>query len=501
MMKLEQITRPLIAYSLCFDDVMKTFLSAHGIAYDKAFSACWEFQYERGKNFSEAVTFPHDGYKKYECIGIDIKKIKIDGEGMLPNVIDQIKTGKVVPIHYDGYYCPWDKIQIQKDHRWHNLHTVLAYAADDQAECFYIDDPFYNVCGKTVPYASFGTASKFYLSIDTTGYKQKTYAQLQSEGMESFLKMPMFEQMEQFLFDFEDHIRKGNYDGIFDAEWVKTIEQGYMTRHYLWLFYRSLYRETGKAEHGKAALLFYIDLQAWKECVTQSHKGWRRCNKQGRSELFARSFSRVIESEKHIAEVLINGCNDCEEIISETIPPQTARSLPLLLNTLLNARGCKQFRRERKSADITGEGEYILPEKKYLKKVHAGNIEYPVLFGEERDHIRCEGQKLEIPRGNHCGIAFLICSEWGRSLFSAVFHGRKKLYYCDSILNDFTNPEWNSVRIGVSCLVGKKRDKVFQKNIYLQSLYFSFPKDDIIEEIILPDCISVHLFSAVLVDE
>lgn len=52
-MKLEQITRPLIAYSLCFDDVMKTLLSAEAIAYDKAFSFCWEFVYETGKKFSE----------------------------------------------------------------------------------------------------------------------------------------------------------------------------------------------------------------------------------------------------------------------------------------------------------------------------------------------------------------------------------------------------------------------------------------------------------------
>lgn len=498
-MKLEQITRPLIAYSLCFDDVMKTYLSAYNIAYDKAFSSCWEFKYERGKDFSEAVNFPHVGFKKYESIGIDVKKIKVEGKEELSAVIAQVKAGKVVPIHYDGYVCPWDKLQ--KRRRWHNLHTVLAYAADDKKKYFCVDDPFYEISNQRVPYAAFGTASRFYLAIDITGYTKKTYAQLQSESMASFLTTPIFEQMEQFLSDFKERISEDNYEGIFTVEWVRMIEQGYMTRHYLWLFYKSLYHETEKLQHGKAALLFYVALQAWKECVTQSHKGWRRRDKKERSESFARSFSRVIETEKEIAEVLLNGCDACEGILSEGIPLRNAHCTPLPLDALLNARGCKKSRFERSKADITGEGEYILPAKKHLKSVRAKEIVYPVFFGEKQDHVRCEGQHIKIPHRDYDGIAFLACSEWGRSLFSAVFQGRKNTYYCDAILNDFTYPEDNSVRIGVSCLVGKKRDKVFQKNIYLQSLYFSFPKDDIIEEIILPDCVSVHLFSAVLVDE
>ncbi len=496
-MKLEQITRPLIAYSLCFDDVMKTLLSAEAIAYDKAFSFCWEFVYETGKKFSEAISFPCVGFKKYACIGIDVKKVEIDGEEALSTVVAQIKSGKIVPIHYDGYVCPWDKLQ--KKRRWHNLHTVLAYAVDDKKRCFRVDDPFYEVSDKRMPYTAFGTASKFYLTVDTTGYVSKTYARLQTESMETFVRTPMFEHMETFLADFQECIRTDRYEGIFDVDWVKTIEKGYMTRHYLWLFYRSLYRETGKAEHGKAALLFYVDLQEWKECVTQSHKGWRRRDKKSRGELFALAFSRVIGTERKIAEVLTNGCETCEGILSECVPLRDAHCTPVPLDTLLNARGCKKSRHDREKADITGEGEYILPAKKHLKSVRAKEIVYPVFFGEKRDHIRCEGQHIRISQGDHDGIAFLACSEWGRSLFSAVFVGRQKTYYCDPILNDFTNPEENSVRIGTSCVIGKRRDRVFKKNIYLQSVYFKFPEYDIIEEIILPDCISVHLFSVVLV--
>ena len=129
-----------------FDDVMKTLLSAEAIAYDKAFSFCWEFVYETGKKFSEAISFPCVGFKKYACIGIDVKKVEIDGEEALSTVVAQIKSGKIVPIHYDGYVCPWDKLQ--KKRRWHNLHTVLAYAVDDKKRCFRVDDPFYEVSDK-----------------------------------------------------------------------------------------------------------------------------------------------------------------------------------------------------------------------------------------------------------------------------------------------------------------------------------------------------------------
>lgn len=175
-MKLEQITRPLIAYSLCFDDVMKTLLSAEAIAYDKAFSFCWEFVYETGKKFSEAISFPCVGFKKYACIGIDVKKVEIDGEEALSTVVAQIKSGKIVPIHYDGYVCPWDKLQ--KKRRWHNLHTVLAYAVDDKKRCFRVDDPFYEVSDKRIAlYTTVGATDglQYTLSEDGKSYSVTGY--------------------------------------------------------------------------------------------------------------------------------------------------------------------------------------------------------------------------------------------------------------------------------------------------------------------------------------
>lgn len=491
-LKLRQIERPLIAYSLCFDDVMKTLLEEKCIAYDKPFAGCWEFEYRFDGVWSEAIKFPSAGFRKYINVGIEIQRRKIEGQSTLREIVKMIGSGEFVPLHYDGYYCPWDKLQ--KVRRWHNSHTVLIYAADRKRKRFLADDPYYGVSGKGIPYASLGNASRFYLSVKTENYIDRSYEELYVGAEKKLQTERPIENMERFLTDF----KAGDVDnGVFDAKWVAMIEKGYMTRHYLRLFYVSLYRETGKTEHGMAAMLFYTDLQHWKECVTQSHKGFRGTNKSTRKSLFVQAFERVIETEKQIYNVLHGeGLWNARMIAAKKRTDMSVtESLDLL--PLYNARACKRTRREKTVADVTGEGEYILPKRKYRKKLKTAGVCFPLRLGESFDNVTCKGQKISV-EGEWRGVAFLACSEWGRSQFSVIVETSDCRYICDAILNDFTNPASNSVLIGCSCLSGTSKDTVFQKKIYVQSVTIELPQRSYVKSIVMPECPSVHVFSAVL---
>ena len=45
-MEVLQEVRPLIKYSICFDDIMRTYLTNEGITYYHPYGVCFEFEYD-----------------------------------------------------------------------------------------------------------------------------------------------------------------------------------------------------------------------------------------------------------------------------------------------------------------------------------------------------------------------------------------------------------------------------------------------------------------------
>lgn len=493
-LELKQIERPFIAYSLCFDDVMRTYLESVDIPYWHAFGSCWEFCYDPMKSTENSVSFPTVGYKKYEALGIEVCKYPIEDREKAGNTIKALLSeGKIVPLHYDGYYCPWDKLQ--KRRRWHNSHTVLVRGMEKRGKNWIADDPYYLVKNKKVPVSAIGVATKFYFAIDTEHYRERTPQERFKEFLPKFMKAPVA-AMEEFLADTTQKTENG--EKIFGEKWIKTMENGFMTRHYLWLFFRHLREETGETTFGMAELLFFGDLQLWKECVIHSLKGVRKQHEKEHEEGFIHTFKKIIDMEREILSFLHNEkADNHRELISSCEIEDAKESHAVDLHALFNARGCKKTRRDRIPADITGEGEYIVPLKKFLKRVIYKDIAFELELGAEYDHFRCAGQAVTIEDSERWkGIAFLACSEWGCSQFLIRMVGRRKEYLSDFVLNDFTNPDRNSVLIGSSYLGAGKR---FQKKVYLQAVYFEFPAGDAIREIRFPDCPSAHVFAAVLI--
>lgn len=492
-LQLKQIERPFIAYPLCFDDVMRTYLENINIPYWHAFGGCWEFCYDPKKPTDEEVSFLSVGYKKYEVLGIEVRKYPADDRN---NTVKEIKKllseGKIVPLHYDGYYCPWDKMQ--KKRRWHNRHTVLVRRTDKRGENWIVDDPYYSVKNKKVPISEIGSATKFYFTINTESYREKTSQGRFEEFLPKFTEAPIV-AMKEFLADITQKTKNG--ENIFSAKWIETIENGFMTRHYLWLFFRHLRQETKKTLFGMAELLFFSDLQLWKECVIHSLKGGRKHREKEHEAGFLQTFREIIVNEQKIYSLLHDGkTKGQQELISTSEIGWIKENEAINLHTLFNARACKKGRRDLFAADITGEGEYIIPQRRFLKKIKVKGITFLVDLGARLDHFRCAGQIMTISdSAKWKGIAFLACSEWGCSQFLIKMIGRNKEYLSDCLLNDFTNPEYHSVGIGSSYLGPGKR---YQKKIYFQAVYFDFPGEEKICAIEFPDCPSAHVFSAVL---
>ncbi len=498
-MELCRIERPFIAYSLCFDDVMRTYLHREGIPYSEGFGSCWEFKYNgKCENISHAVEFPSVGYGKYSALGIHVTKKPIKNTKVACNaILSLLEKEKVVPFHYDGFYCPWDTMQ--KKRRWHNFHTVLVRAIDKRGKNWIADDPYYIVKDKKIPLSAMGAASKFYLEIDVSDYRPRSADEIFQSALNKMLNDSPIEQMERFLHDLKEW-GIANENRLFDEKWLRAMENGYMTRHYLWLFFRELQNETRNDCCGILSLLFFGDLQLWKECVVHSLKGNGRMEKRERFVQFTQTFSAVIEKEKEIYNFVKNGkCAKNYALISSCEVGEVKDYKNIDLLPFFNARACKRSKRDIEHADITGEGEYILPKKKFCKRIAFKNIPFCTWAGQAKDHMRCEGQEIAISDSEKWkGIAFLVCSEWGRSQFMVKMKGKEKEYLSDFIANDFTYRSSHSVKIGKSYLIGTNKDVLFQKKIYLQCVYFVFPANESIDKITMPQCPSAHVFSAVL---
>lgn len=499
-MKLYRIPKPLIAYTLCFDDAMRTYLENEGIPYVHAFGACWEFTYNgQTDDMAKAVSFPSVGFGKYESLGIQIEKKEIaDGFAAFEELKTLLSEGIVVPIHYDGFYCRWDPML--KTKRWHNRHIVLARNFDKKENNLIVDDPHFTVRSKKLPVSSLGTASKFYYRVNTKNYKPRTSEEHFHAIKCKFGDYKSIADMERFLSDLKIKSECETPDWLFSEQWNLMIANGYMTRHFLWLYFRNLFSETKKMSYGFLEWMFFGELQLWNECMTHSLKGARRKNKRMRFLSFLKTFEAVIEKEKEIFSAI--NCNDGNkpfEILSFKQPRETNDYFNIDLTSYMNTRSCKYNKRDCAEADLTGEGEYIIPFRKFTKRIKIHGIAFPVCLGELYDGIRCEGQKIIISEKRKAkGIALLVCTEWGSSQFLFKLRGEKKEYGAQCIVEDFTDRSKDSVRAGKSYLKGKHCDKLFQKRIYFRCTYFELSEFDEITELILPVSPSIHIFSAVL---
>lgn len=500
-MKLYQIEKPFIAYTLCFDDVMRTYLQNKGIPYIYAFGTCWEFEYSGDtEDMACAVTFPSVGFGKYESLGIRIVKKEIEDRSVvLKEIRELLARGKVIPIHYDGYYCRWDPML--KTKRWHNRHIVLARETDKKEKNLIVDDPHFSVHSKKLSFSELGTASKFYYLIQTENYKKCTVEEHFRLICKKYKNENPIKAMEHFLIDLKEKAKCKICDWLFAEKWNLMISNGYMTRHFLWLYFRELYSNTGEMKFGILEWQFFGALQLWNECLTHSLKGARRKDKRIRLMSFIESFQAVIAKEKEIYTVL------CQERISDSfqiVSLKKANRLETIQNidlaSVMNARSCKKSIYDKEEADLTGEGEYIVPFHKYINKVKIHGIDFSVRLGDSFDSVRCEGQEIPISGGKDAkGIALLICTEWGSTQFYFKAQGLKKEYGAECVIEDFTNQSAYSLKVGRSYLKGKSHDKLFQKRVYFRYAYFEFSERDTITSITLSVCPSVHIFSAVFV--
>ena len=93
-LELKQIERPFIAYSLCFDDVMRTYLCNVQIPYWHAFGACWEFCYDPMKSTEDSVSFPTVGYIESKQTK---KKLWDEIEELQLEIFDYRKQAYLIP--------------------------------------------------------------------------------------------------------------------------------------------------------------------------------------------------------------------------------------------------------------------------------------------------------------------------------------------------------------------------------------------------------------------
>ena len=499
-MEVLQEVRPLIKYSICFDDIMRTYLTNEGITYYHPYGVCFEFEYDiEGEHFWDRVKYPKSGFMKYPEFGITVEKIKTESlESLIELAKKTLAQGKCLPVHYDGYYCPWDTQQ--KIRRWHNRHTVLITGLNERKKYFSVADPFYLRSKEKLPFSTIGWASEFYLKIDTSSYVKTNGEDIHQSVIEKIKAKNHVESMESFLSDFIAYTSESKIDEpLFCDKWESMIEEGYMTRHYMWVFYSGLHKETGKSIYALLAVLFFHELQDWKECVVHSLKGWGHRDQKKYYTLFANSFHKVIKDEQKIVALLLGRSRgqNIGVIESASIASNCYNQQPINISASMNARGCKKNRRDRIFADITGEGEYVLPKWKLRKEIKFGKIRYEVALTEKKDHIRCQGQTIKVAQGKYKGVCVLVCSEWGRSQLLFEIRGKKK-YYTDFILQDFCDKGDYSIPIGKTYLKSSPKDIRIQKMVYFQSVFFPFPENEQIKSIKLPDCPSVHIFAMVL---
>ena len=480
--KIPQIhfARSAAEFPFCFDLVMAHLIAMQGEDWRRAFSVCCHARFRDQANAPEnALVFSHFEYEKYRFLGIRIKKVINKQDQMILSVMqEKLRKGIPFVIHFDAFYCPWDKACYQKRHNEH-LVIVTGLSRNQRKVC--VADVYFKKYHQKLDVKMLLEAGKYYLDISfPEKFRFKEASDYRTELFRFAKILQHFAdacQMEGFL---------KQTTNIPFAEGSYRVLQRARISQFFYRMYLLYLAERGDVEaHVLAKRLEEAD-QFWVNCLTYIVRGaWNfYYTEQGLSE----HIQRLSLFYQHIfdeVKLLENG--------SETINSSASLDIQKYYN-------CKMFLRDDECARsdfIEGEKLCVAPDRDISELIVGGRC-FRLNPKGDKDNIRTDGQKILCGDVRCRGVSLLCVAECGDIFFSCAFDfvkGERAQKFL--MAQDFPEKSKNGINLGDAYIITRWR--AFRK-VYARTLDVFFDGEKELHSITLPQNSHLHVLAlAVLI--
>lgn len=448
-----------IDFPICFDLSMATLAQSYGLDFRLFFSDCLKTTFNKdGKSLDEILTFPFWEDEKYKAKGVKIQKVHWSEL----NKNDYHLSGYNI-IHFDGFYCKWDRACYKKRH---NDHLVLL----NDGKTIY--DLYFNK-KKRITTKLLSKASGFFYSCQ--------FPQVLPD---------IREEPHELLAEFQ----KNFSDCVSEIGKRKTLLRPNGSNPFSMQLFRFLQRV-------RISLYFYRNfLQIYKDCdkikVIDN-------DLESIDNLFSSALLYIIKAiwaHEYEEDVAFNKLEKIAETLNEVGKTDYKMVGDYNLKTIENFRqisldeyfNCKMFlpNDQCERSDFI-EGDHLCVCLNDLKDISYGNLTIALAWLNDKDNIRCIKQEISVQKKCR-GMIFLVVAENGSFIGDFNFiTDRGDLRY-KKLITDFPRKTDESINIGQG--YDLSRYCVF-KNVYARIAAVDFKEPIFLQTVVLPNQSHLHIIA------
>lgn len=461
-------------YPLCIDIILAVLMTIKGIDYRKCYASCAEVEYcTNGNTVDRIIRFPMSGLEKYRKVGIRIDLCRKQSDDEAKQYIqNKLFENQPAVVHFDAYYCPWDKACYGKRH---NDHLVMVTGISWNKRRCKIVDPYFGYLKKTILTKRLFQAMRFWYKIEFP----QTMKSVEPNDPLINLKL-FFETLNRFSNEVAFEYLHLDTELGFMTKLYRTLQAGRVSLYFYRLYLMSLNRIPMLCSKLKEADCL------WVNCLLYIVRG-----------------ARTYYSAKEMKEKLKELSNFQENLFAqnsmwklETTLEKIKECRTIDLRKYLN---CKMFLSDEeceKSTFIEHEKLCISPVRDIGNIIFEGKV-FRLLPQEREDNIRCNGQKIDC-RSIVCkGISLLMVAEW-IDITGSIRCEFKDGDMAETQITVYDFPKYGKKSVDLGEAYDTARWKAFD-HVYAQVIDIAFLKEAVLCAINLPQNTHLHLLSAVAV--
>jgi len=497
----------------CFDDIISTVCTAYKLDYFPMFASSYSFLLsdKDEAHYMQIDTKDDLSELLYGCSGLSyVYKYKTDTEELYSVILDELKEKRPVAIHFDAFYCPWDKL----NGKIHNDHMVLVVGVDEESRKLFVCDPWFDK-EEWIPADLIDVACGYYVTfsfeafdlpeIDDEYLISNLNRAINRDSQNAFDNIRKFAERLPTEFDFSDL----NANNFFDSTCSKTIQRVVYSRCKYLAFLCYMIPKSRMITKEKC-IEFGRFMVAWR--IVQN--------------LFAKAYIQKIKPGapflQHLSNKIISIANEEEHFLTDTIfhktnaeylnltsssnVPENKEAKSVDLSQYLNNKAfdylCSKYK-----ADFTGKRSFLLTDDESVKSEYAvKDIRIPLFENVEKeyDNIICLGQEISCEAKNVSGMIICACGEFGNysDYWKIVDENGREHCFKVTVSDHSSHPRSDEAVVYTTDKCGRRNDGVAvvvceNCHIFTEQVWFDSRIN--VEKIILPNCPCTHIFSVILV--
>lgn len=507
-----------ITQMLCFDDCIATFCNYINVVYEKAYINALELDFNWcelkgiGKSYNYGTKL-EDNLKQY-C-GIEIKSRKCDDKDKVTQIVECIDNNILVCVEVLGFNCPWDwRYQIVPQ----GAHYFFINGYDESKCCFNCLDPFYDVINGSISFDDLKNGMQSYDIFQIIEFEEKNQDIKELlNAISSFFDSDQFDKYYIFsqkfkTFDLNKEIENYNSEMELNVDEVENdIPLNYVFKdiiHNRLRFGEYLRRIAERNEKYSASLIEFAN-----KYISFSQK-WESTRLMLIKFLIVNRLDRITGNLAEKLELIITEEKDTLNDLLSMLKGQYEENNKLEISKLnedleykfidisafFNNEGIASENNDN-SADLNDKGEYILCDYFPVNQIiNSKNFVFKITEKKKgrNDNVQCNRQKIIVDKDYYDGIQILGCSEWGNYTeeLTVVFEDESiekvMITLNDWIPNYLQSADTNVLIESKKCV---KDVDITEEHCNIYGVMCGIKGRKIITCIILPECISMHIFA------